>query len=74
MIGELECPHWNAGIEEPPAVEHAEIDAPQLLAVEVPRDQQAGRSEHRHDTPAVGHRRGVGLAALGVPLGLRARR
>ena len=60
-------------IEEPSAVERAEIDAPQLLAVEVPRDEHAGRSEHGDDAPAVSHRRRAGLTALGVPLRLRCR-
>ena len=53
-------------IEEPSAVERAKGHAPQFRAVVVPRDHHAGRSEHRHDTPAIGHRRRTGLAALGV--------
>src|SRR6185436_19744712 len=59
------------GIEEPSAVQRTEVDAPQLLAVEVPRDEHAGRSEHRDDVLPVCRWRGAGLTALRVPLRLR---
>ena len=58
-------------IEEPAAVEHAEVDRPERLAVHVPGREHADRAEHRDDAAAVGDRRGVRLARLGVALDLR---
>ena len=60
-----------ARIEEPAAVERADVFLPQQRAVHVVADHQADRSEHRDDVPAVGDRRGVGLTRLGVALGQR---
>ena len=59
------------GIEEPAAVERADVLLPQQRAVHVVADHLADRAEDGDDVPAVGDRGGVGLARLRVPLGPR---
>ena len=53
MIGELNGP-TGTRVEEPSAVERAEIDTPEFLAVVVPRDQQV--RPNRRPPPPAGHR------------------
>ena len=69
MIGELGMAPLIAGIEEPAAVEHADLLLPEQRAVHDVADHQADRSEDGDDVPAVGDRRRIGMARLGVALG-----
>ena len=61
----------RVGIEEPAAVEHADVGLPERLAVHIPRGKHADRAEARYDAPAIGRRRRARLTGLRVTLHFR---
>ena len=61
----------RVGIEEPAAVEHADVGLPERLAVHVPRGKHTDGAEARDDAPAIGRRGRARLAGLRVTLHFR---